>query len=77
MMAVACPGVDTCRIYIQPIAQADTADLCPDLIIDLDREVPKTSDNIFDLIHYTETGSQLAASIISRELLASVSLFSE
>jgi hypothetical protein len=46
------------------------------LVIDLDAEIPKTGDNIFDLIHYTETGSGLAASLISRELLGSSSRFS-
>ena len=47
------------------------------LVIDLSAEIPKISDNMFDLIHYTDPGSGLAASIISRELLGSPSLFSE
>ena len=47
------------------------------LVIDLERNIPKTSVNIFDLIHYTETGSQKAAEVIGRELLNSGFLFSD
>ncbi|MFH2057620.1 MAG: hypothetical protein ABIJ59_01820 [Pseudomonadota bacterium] len=39
------------------------------LVVDLDKEVPKENLYMFDIIHYTELGSQKAAAIISRQLL--------
>lgn len=41
-------------------------------VINLDKNIPKDGENIFDLIHYTDTGSRYAASIISRQLLTMI-----
>ena len=38
------------------------------LVIDLEGMIPKTSDHLFDLVHFNDSGSRLAAQIISRAL---------
>jgi hypothetical protein len=38
------------------------------LVIDLAREMPKNSNYYYDLTHYTNTGAEKVADIISRDL---------
>jgi hypothetical protein len=44
------------------------------LLIDLDREVPKTKEYLYDLVHLNNDGSRLVAGIVYRELSASLFL---
>lgn len=41
-------------------------------VIDLARDIPPTTDNLYDSYHYTAKGSQAAAMIISKELVKEV-----
>jgi lysophospholipase L1-like esterase len=38
------------------------------LVIDLDKEVPQEKEYMYDAVHFNDTGSRLAAEIISRDL---------
>jgi hypothetical protein len=38
-------------------------------LIDLDKELPKTSTYLYDMIHLNDVGSEYQAQIVSRELL--------
>lgn len=38
------------------------------LVIDLDKEVPREKAYMYDVVHFNDTGSRLAAEIISRDL---------
>ena len=47
----------------------DTATEHEILLIDLDRRIPKDRKYIYDLIHFSDSGSELAATVITEELL--------
>ncbi|MEZ4963571.1 MAG: hypothetical protein R2830_27355, partial [Saprospiraceae bacterium] len=43
------------------------------ILVDLDKAIPKTKENIYDLVHLTNQGSRLAAQVILEKLYPAVS----